>query len=278
MAAGYDARVVADYFDALGTDEWDRLEKSVEAEVSLAVHVHYLRRYIRPGWRVLEVGAGAGRFTLELAKLGACVVVTDVSPVQLDLNRSKVEEAGLESRVAERRLLDVVDMSVLHDDSFDAVVCYGGPLSYVMDRRLDALRECVRVARPGAPLLSSVMSLWGSAHKGLTFVLSVPREANAAIIASGDITSEALPGHRHQCHAFRGAEFRDLLVAGGLAIDAISAATCLTTGLSDRLTDIRADAERWAELLDMEIAACAEPGCIDAGPHIIGVGIKPTSP
>lgn len=40
---------------------------------------------------VLEVGAGAGRFTVELARLGCSVLVADVSSVQLDLNRQKEE-------------------------------------------------------------------------------------------------------------------------------------------------------------------------------------------
>lgn len=131
----YDAGAVAAYFDEFGVREWDRLEQSIEAEVNLAVHTHYLRRYIQPGWRVLEVGAGAGRFTVELARLGARILVADISNVQLDLNRSKVTESGLEALVEDRLLLDGVDMSILPTGSFDCVVCYGGPLSYAMDRR-----------------------------------------------------------------------------------------------------------------------------------------------
>lgn len=275
MVMEYDRSAVAAYFDEFAEREWDRLVKDAEAEVNFAVHVHYLRRYVQPGWRVLEVGAGAGRFTIELARLGARPVVTDVSPVQLELNRSKVIAAGFEACVEKRHLLDVVDMTVFAESSFDAVVCYGGPLSYVMGRRSDAVRECVRVANPGSPLLFSVMSLWGSVHKGLTFVLAVPRETNEAIIASGDVTAAALPGHKHCCHAFRGTEFRELLAGSGLRIDAFSAATCLTTGWSDRLAGVRSDDARWAELIEMEIAACAEPGCVEGGPHMIGVGIKP---
>lgn len=275
MSTKYEPSRVSNYFDELAEGEWDRLERSPEAEINFAVHNHYLRQYVQPGWRVLEIGAGAGRFTIELARLGCTIVATDVSPVQLDLNRLKVEEAGFSSAVEDHVVLDVVDMRSLADDAFDAVVCYGGPLSYVMDRRTDALHECVRVTSPGGPLLISVMSLWGSIHKGLSFVLSVPKESNDAIIASGDITSEALPGHRHFCHAYRGSELRSFLSDAGLTIEAMSAATGLSTGWGDRLSEIRADDARWAELLQMEIAACAEPGLVEAGPHIIAVARKP---
>jgi ubiquinone/menaquinone biosynthesis C-methylase UbiE len=79
---------VRDYFDALGEGEWDRLAQSPAARVSLELHRRFLTRFIRPGWRVLEIGAGPGRFTVELASLGATTVVSDISPVQLDLNRA----------------------------------------------------------------------------------------------------------------------------------------------------------------------------------------------
>ena len=275
MASPYEPSRIAEYFDELGEGEWDRLERDSEAEVNFAIHLHYLRRYVQPGWRVLEVGAGAGRFTVELARLGCSVLATDISPVQLDLNRKMLDEAGLGDAVEDRLLVDVVDMSPLDDDAFDAVVCYGGPLSYAMDQSAAGLQECVRVAKPGGPLLISVMSLWGSVHKGLSFVMAVPPEANEAIVASGDITPDVLPGHRHICHAFRGTEFRDLLVQAGLTIEAMSASTCLCTAWGERLTDIRADEARWEELLQMELDACAEAGCVEAGPHIIAVVSKP---
>ena len=44
--------------------------------------------FVSAGDRVLEVGAGPGRFTIELATIGATIVVGDVSEVQLELNRS----------------------------------------------------------------------------------------------------------------------------------------------------------------------------------------------
>jgi SAM-dependent methyltransferase len=273
--ASYDGDLVRAYFDRFAESEWERLVKTPEAEVNLAVHRYYLRQNLQQDWRVLEVGAGAGRFTIELAKLGCRVVVTDISPVQLELNREKVAEAGWTEAVEDSQLVDVVEMAGFEDDSFDALVCYGGPLSYVLDRREEALAECIRVTKPGGPLLFSVMSLWGSVHSGLPFVLSVPREANEAIIATGDITAASLPGHEHYCHAFRGTEFRDLLERAGLEIEVLSAATSLSTAWRDRLDAVRTDPDRWDELVAMEIQACAEPGMVEAGRHMIAVARLP---
>jgi 2-polyprenyl-3-methyl-5-hydroxy-6-metoxy-1,4-benzoquinol methylase len=137
----YDTKHIARYFDELGEGEWRRLEADAPARVSFHVYRRLLERHVRPGDRVLEVGAGAGRFTIELARLGAEVVVGDVSPRQLELNREKVAEAGCERCLEGRYLLDVTDLSRFPERSFDAVVCYGGPLSYIFDRADDVLRE-----------------------------------------------------------------------------------------------------------------------------------------
>lgn len=48
------------------------------------------------------------------------------------------------------------------DGSFDVTVCYGGPISYAVDRTEDAIAELARVTRPGGHVLVSVMSLVGA--------------------------------------------------------------------------------------------------------------------
>ena len=72
------------------------------ARNALQAHVTRLRRLLADGDRALDVGAGPGRFTIELARLGAQITVADLSPGQLELNRERVAEAGLEEHVLER--------------------------------------------------------------------------------------------------------------------------------------------------------------------------------
>jgi SAM-dependent methyltransferase len=157
-----DVRAVRDYFDTLGAGEWERLVQAPSARVALELHRRFLARFIQPRSRVLEIGAGPGRFTVELAALGASVVVSDISAVQLELNRDKVLAAGCEHYVEDRLLLDVRDLSAFAAGAFDGVVVYGGPISYAFDQAPVALAECIRVTRPGGVVLGSVMSTIGS--------------------------------------------------------------------------------------------------------------------
>ena len=68
--------------------------------------------------------------------------------MQLALNRQKAGELSFVAAIEDWRLMDICDMGVLPDESFDAVVAYGGPLSYVFEQREAALDECVRVTKP----------------------------------------------------------------------------------------------------------------------------------
>jgi 2-polyprenyl-3-methyl-5-hydroxy-6-metoxy-1,4-benzoquinol methylase len=83
----YDPDRVAHFFDSYGIREWDRLVDNPVNEVALYIHNYYLDAFLSPCMRVLEIGAGAGRFTQTLAKLGSRLVVADISAGQLDLNR-----------------------------------------------------------------------------------------------------------------------------------------------------------------------------------------------
>ena len=63
----YDSSEIGQFYDGYGEREWDRLELDPAGRASFHIHAHYLRKHVRSGDRVLEVGAGSGRFTMELA-------------------------------------------------------------------------------------------------------------------------------------------------------------------------------------------------------------------
>ena len=190
---------VRQFFDDIGDGEWDRFDKDARSRVALEVHRRFLRRHIPEGSDVLEIGAGPGRFTIELAEMGCRVVVSDISPVQLQANARRVAEAGLEGAVVDRRLLDVRDLTPLPEAGFDAVVAYGGPLSYAFEDAEPSLAGMLRVVRPGGRVVASVMSLIGTLRM---FVRLIPAYADngrldelKAVMATGDTgwTREATP-------------------------------------------------------------------------------------
>jgi len=274
----YDADWVRRYFDDYGMKEWRRWDESPVERVKFFVHRHYVEESVARGDRVLEIGAGAGRFTRELARWTDRIVVADISSGQLRLNRDNAERLGFASSVEQWVECDACHLQgVFEDDAFDTIVCIGGVLSYVFDARDAALRELIRVVRPGGTLLFGVMSLWGTVHQYLPGVLAIDSDANRGILDSGDLTPEHVGTDQHYCHMFRAHEFRSFLESEGLHILAISASNCLATNWTEMLAEISEDDPMWTHLIEMEIEACREPGCLDMGTHLIALCRAPSS-
>jgi len=272
----YDPGWVRSFYDRYGEREWTRWDESPVEQVKWHLHLHYLKEFLKSEDRVLEIGAGAGRFTRELATLVRSIVVADISPVQLELNRQKAHEFQFAGRVESWVECDMCELGPhFQDEEFDAVVCYGGPLSYVFEARTDAVRELIRVTRPGGLLFFSVMSLWGAVHHFVIPSLDkIPAEVNRPIIASGDLTPrEGFPWQ--SIHMFRAAEFASFLEEAGLSIEVMSASNCLSATWDEELKAIRDNPAAWEHLLEMELEACAESGCLDMGTHLIAVCRKP---
>jgi SAM-dependent methyltransferase len=259
------------YYDELGAREWDRLGKDVAGRVSLEVHRRFLRRFIAPGSRVLEVGAGPGRFTVELAALGSRIVVTDLSEVQLGLNAERLACTQADNCVERRELLDVCDTSRYRDGEFDAVLAYGGPLSYAFERTEAALRGLLRVVHPAGVVVASVISWLGSWRYKLPAVTAlaeqVGEDANDATLRTGDLRHVIREGH--VCQMFRWSDVEALVTAaGGHLLDG-SASNWASLSDPDILARIEANPERWRRFLDHEAVACAQVGARDGGTHIL---------
>jgi SAM-dependent methyltransferase len=259
------------FYDRLASGEADRLVKDLPGRVSFEIHRRFLRRHLSPGQRVLEIGAGPGRFTVELAALGSTVVVTDLSPVQLALNAEFVAAAGAEHAVERREELDIRDLSAFPDHSFDAVLAYGGPLSYTFEAERTAMQELLRVVRPGGLVLASVMSLWGTWRAGLGSVLSMEAEygndVGDMVLATGDLRH--VPGLEHVCRMFTWQEVEALVDGADAHLLDGSASNWASLHHSDALTALEHDEKLWERFLNHETTACAAPGARDGGTHIL---------
>lgn len=270
MKSDYEREHAAAFFDEYGDLEWTRFEDGRTPPQSVAVHLEYLRRFVKSGHRVLDVGAGPGRFTIELARLGAEVVVADISPRQLELNRQRVNEAGFEPSVRERVLADITDLSRFDDEIFDAVVCYGGPLSYVVDRAEDGVAELLRVTKRGGHALLSVMSLIGAVVHFAEVLVELARrdgiEPSDAVVRTGLLPQAEGYGHLPM-KLFRWSELNALLSRHGTVVAASAA------GLLPALRPEEPELREFIARVELELAA--EPGALSCGHHLLAVVQKP---
>lgn len=262
-----DRKKMRTYYDKFGNDEWERLEKDLHGRVSLEVHKRFLARFIKDGDRVLEVGAGPGRFTLELIGHGARVAVTDFSKVQLKLNKARLANSP---SVESWKILDVCDTSMYSDGEFDAVLAFGGPLSYVFENVDEALSGLFRIVRPGGVVVASVMSLLGSWRYFLGAIIveaeNIGEDANDAVLRTGDLRHM---GGVHVCQMFRSRDVTKLVERCGGQVLAMSGSNWTSLEESEALARLENDPDRWARYIEHEVTACSEPGALDGGTHIL---------
>jgi SAM-dependent methyltransferase len=257
-------------YDGAGESEWQRLERDVRGRVAFEVHRRFLARYLQSGQHVLEIGAGPGRFTFVLAELGVTIDVTDFSEVQLDLNRAHLDGSDAERAVMSRSILDICDASRFADASFDAVVAYGGPLSYAFENAAEAVEGLLRILKPDGVLVASVMSLPGSWRYFLGGVVAETQlygdDANDLVFDTGDMRHI---GVGHVCQMFRSQEIVDLVHGCGGEVIAMSASNWASLGDPELLSALEADPHQWVRFLDKEVRVCAEPGAVDGGTHLL---------
>jgi hypothetical protein len=189
----------------------------------------------------------------------------------MNLVRAKVREAGHELAVEERRLLDVRDLSVFADGVFDAVVAYGGPISYAFEQAETALAECIRVTRTRGVVLASVMATIGTMRYFLPAVVdeieAFGADVTDTVIHTGDLRHTHATGHR--CRMFRWREIAEMIERQPGRLLAASASNATSLGDPEALDRLAADPDVWARFLRWEEELAQEPGALDGGTHIL---------
>ena len=271
----YDAATPRAHYDRLADDEWSRLTRTRRGELNYHVHMDILRKRIATDHAVLEIGAGAGIYTKELVKLAGRLVVSDLSPVQLEFNRRRMRDLGLEDRVDDYRVLDLVDLSSLAPESFDVVVCIGGALSYLLDQERVGIRQMLRVLKPGGRMVLGVMSLLSTV---VLFMGGLKAEKDAIgldnmrwLLETGIQHREHHPATEHYCHMMTSADVDALLE--GEAVDVVERRAAGVLGMAgeEALNAVRGDEELWSLILEREIAWSKRRGTLDVGDNIVYV-------
>jgi SAM-dependent methyltransferase len=103
------------------------------------------RTGLRPSDRVLDVGAGMGRYTLPLADRGLAVEAIDLSPELLAVLRERSGDRDIPTHHA-----DVIDLVSSHAGAFDAVIGF-----FVLHHMHDvpgSIQAMAKLLRPGGRL------------------------------------------------------------------------------------------------------------------------------
>lgn len=262
---------IQSYYDEAVERELVRLERhQLERDITW----RYLEKYLPSTGTVLDIGAGAGAYALELARRGYAVTAVDISPKLLEVCQKRVVDEGLEGKVT-FLVADARDLTDAAGSAFDAVLLMGPLYHLVLEEdRKTALKEAFNRLKPGGAIFSSSLSrygIWGNVMKNIPE--SIEDQAAVRSVLDSGRDPEGVPVHGFRAYFAEVSEitplheeagFRTLVVAGlEPAISADDESYNILEGTRRKL---------WMDLL-YEIST--EESILAASQHLLYIGMKP---
>ena len=265
---------IAEAYSVNPEREWNRLTKDPYHTLEFLVTWRFLQKYLPPRGVILDVGGGPGRYSLELCRAGYEVVLLDLSARLLALAKEKFESESTDVR---RRLLefvqgDIQDLSGFATDSFDAILCLGGPLTHIADEagRFKAISELVRVAKPGAIVFIAVMGYLAVLRTILTrFSDDLLETSFERLVQTGD---DLIGATGTVWHFFRADELRRCAERSGLTTVAMAGCEGLSSGLIEATNELGQAEAKWKRWVELVVQTSTEPSLVDMAEHILYMG------
>lgn len=147
--------IVSSFYDQYNED--GRLNRTRHGQLEYYITMTYINRYAAKGSKILEVGAGTGRYSIALAKEG--MDVTSVELIESNLAVLRENSKGMENITSYQG--DATDLSRFADNSFD-VTLFFGPMYhlYEADEVNRAIDEAIRVTKHGGVILFAFISVF----------------------------------------------------------------------------------------------------------------------
>ncbi|MBP3596615.1 MAG: GNAT family N-acetyltransferase [Clostridia bacterium] len=128
-------------------DEEDRLRSSKRGNLEFITTTTYIDKYLNPGDRILEIGAGPGIYSNYYAEQGYKVDAVEL----LDVNFQKLK--NIESKDLKVHKANAIDLSCFEDDIFDITLCLGPMYHLFSEEERDmAIKEAIRVTKTGGKI------------------------------------------------------------------------------------------------------------------------------
>lgn len=243
------------------SDENSRLNRSKAARVEFLTTVRYMERYLKPGMKILDIGAGAGEYSLYFSRRGYAVSALELTDSNMEAFRKKLTAEDTVDLVQGNAL----DLSRYEDDYFDIVLLLG-PL-YHLHSEADKLRciaEAKRVCKPGGKLFFAFISN--------DMVILTMFHEHPDYFINGDYNKETFrcddfPFVFHTVNACR-----ELLRQGGVTVLHEVASDGISELLKDKINAM--DEESYAQYLRYHFYACEKPEHLGASNHLLFVAEK----
>lgn len=119
------------------------------------ITMRYIEKYLAPDSKILEIGAGTGRYSITLADKGYDVTAVELVPNNIKIMKKKVR-AEHNIKIYEG---NACDLSFIDSDTYDIVLLLG-PMYHLFndEDKHSAISEAIRVAKKGGVIYAAYVN------------------------------------------------------------------------------------------------------------------------
>lgn len=244
-------------------DEDARL-RSRHGMVEFLTTMRYLEKYLKQGGRILEIGAGTGRYSHALARKGYTVDAVEL----LGHNIEVFKQNTLPGEPVTVRQGNALDLSGFGDDTYDLTLLLGPMYHlYTVEDQRRALAEALRVTKPGGVVFAAYCGSDATAIQG-GFLKGMFREDRyKALIDPVTFNLASTPAEIFALHR---KEDIDALMDGLPAERLHFVGTDMAAGyMPDAIEQM--DGELYELYLRYHFATCERPDLVGASNHFLDI-------
>lgn len=258
-------------------EEWERLVKDPFHRLEFDTTLVFLKKFLPKKGFILDAGGGPGRYSIELAKRGYDVVLLDLVPKYLKFARKKIKQENVQKKMKGIFEGSITDLSRFKSNSFDAVLCLGGPLSHVCPwgEREKAISELVRVAKKNAPIFVSVIGKLGTITRFFPRLMDELKDIKhfEKVYLSGD-DYKWYGGKKSYAHFFMLDELKSLF---GNKVEFLESVGLqgLASPSKEQINKMATEEPvAWKNWLKMHFDLCTIPTVVESSLHFMVIGKK----
>ena len=254
-----DAELVQEVYRRFNEDS--RLNKSQAARVEFLTTVRYIEKYLAPGAKILDVGAGAGEYSLYFARKGYQVSALELSDANIAAFRAKMTDADQIDLVQGNAL----DLSRYDSGSFDVVLLFG-PLYHLHEEadKLRCIEEAKRVCKPDGKIFFAFISN--------DIVILTMQQCQDDYLMNGDYNKESFRLDDFPFVFHTPDHCRELLGKAGIQIIHEVASDGASELLQDLVNGL--DEASYQQYLRYHFYICEKPEFLGMSNHFLFVGNK----
>jgi len=244
-----------------GGGEADRLNKTQAKQVEFLTNIRIIERFLTPGAKILDIGAGGGAYSIYFARKGYRVSALELSKDNIDAFRAKMSE----NDPIDLAQGNAVDLSRYNDNTFDIVLMFG-PLYHLhneSDRQL-CIAEAKRVCKPNGVLFFAFISN--------DMVIMTEFARNSDYLTNGDYDKDTFKLHDFPFVFFTVDYCRNMLRTAGIKIICEAASDGITELIEDKINTL--SPKEFAQYLRYHFYICEKPEFLGTSNHLLFVGSK----